>query len=82
MTGLDRLTPTERLVYDAYTARVTSKEIMANLNIKENTLKYHNRNIYGKLGISSRKELLEMHKHMKSVKAKLEESDSKAPQGA
>lgn len=82
MTGLDRLTPTERLVYDAYTARVTSKEIMANLNIKENTLKYHNRNIYGKLGISSRKELLEMHKHMKSLKAKLEESDSKAPQGA
>ena len=82
MSGLDRLTPTERLVYDAYTARVTSKEIMANLNIKENTLKYHNRNIYGKLGISSRKELLEMHKHMKSVKAKLEESDSKTPQGA
>ena len=26
--------------------------------IKENTLKYHNKNIYNKLGVSSRKQLL------------------------
>jgi DNA-binding CsgD family transcriptional regulator len=63
--GLEKLTPTERIIYDAYAARVTSKEIMASLNIKENTLKYHNRNIYGKLCINSRKELLEMHKYLK-----------------
>jgi len=69
MAGLDRLTPTERAVYDAHIARVTSKEIMANLNIKENTLKYHNRNIYGKLGVSSRKELLEIHKQIKAITA-------------
>ena len=31
---------------------------MAALNIKENTLKYHNKNIYGKLGVSSRKQLV------------------------
>lgn len=74
MNGLDRLTPTERVIYDAYVARVTSKEIMANLNIKENTLKYHNRNIYGKLCVSSRKELLEMHKYLNSVKTKLEKN--------
>lgn len=74
MTGLGQLTPTERQVYDAYIARVTTKEIMANLNIKESTLKYHNRNLYGKLGVSSRKELLEVHKHIKAVKAKLEET--------
>jgi len=30
------------------------------MNIKENTLKYHNKNIYSKLGISSRKQLLAM----------------------
>lgn len=72
MLGLDRLTPTERIVYEAYTARATSKEIMASLSITENTLKYHNRNIYSKLGISSRKELLEMHKHLRSVHTKVD----------
>ena len=71
LKGLERLTPTERVIYDAYVARVTTKEIMANLNIKENTLKYHNRNIYSKLCINSRKELLEMQKHLKSVQQKL-----------
>ncbi|MBR3968723.1 MAG: hypothetical protein IKJ93_03955 [Clostridia bacterium] len=67
MMGLKTLTPTEREIYDAYIARVTTKEIMANMNIKESTLKYHNRNLYGKLGVSSRKELIEIHKHIKSV---------------
>lgn len=74
MTGIGQLTPTERSIYDAYIARVTTKEIMASMNIKESTLKYHNRNIYGKLGVSSRKELLEMYKQLKSVKARLENS--------
>lgn len=72
--GIETLTPTEKAIYDAYIARLTTKEIMASLNIKETTLKYHNRNIYGKLGASTRKELLEMHKAIKSVKAKLEEA--------
>ena len=78
MMGLKTLTPTEREIYDAHIARVTTKEIMANINIKESTLKYHNRNLYGKLGVSSRKELLEIHKHIKSVKAVLEEADNGA----
>ncbi len=76
MIGLEEMTPTEKTIYEAYIARATTKEIMANLNIKENTLKYHNRNIYSKLGVSSRKELLEIHKHLKSVKAKLGEINS------
>ena len=71
--GLSRLTPTERAIYDAYIARVTTKEIMANHNITENTLKYHNKNLYGKLGVSSRKELLEIYKQLKAVKTKLGE---------
>ncbi len=78
MVGLRQLTPTECEIYDAYIARATTKEVMANLNIKESTLKYHNRNIYGKLGVSSRKELLELHKHIKVVKAKLDETDKVA----
>ncbi len=69
--GLEALTPTEKTIYDALVARVTSKEIMVNMNIKETTLKYHNRNIYGKLGVSSRKELLEIHKHIKSIQTTL-----------
>ena len=71
--GLSKLTPTERAIYDTYIARVTTKEIMANLNITENTLKYHNKNLYGKLGVSSRKELIEIYKQLKAVKAKLRE---------
>jgi len=72
INGLKSLTPTEKSIYDAYIARVTTKEVMANLNIKESTLKYHNRNLYGKLGVSTRKELLELHKHIKSVKSKID----------
>ncbi len=72
MSGLERLTPTERAVFDAHISRVTTKEIMANLNIKESTLKFHNRNLYSKLGVSSRKELLEMHKHIMSMKTKFD----------
>ncbi len=75
MTGLKMLTPTEKAIYDAYVARVTTKEIMANMDIKESTLKYHNRNLYGKLGVSSRKELLEIHKHIRSVRAVLGEAN-------
>ena len=73
MLGLQRLTPTEKAVYDAYIARATTKEVMEKLGIKENTLKYHNRNLYSKLCVSSRKELLEIHKHIKSVQDALEQ---------
>lgn len=60
--GVTELTPTERLIYDAYIAGKTTKEIMSELNIKENTLKFHNKNIYGKLGVSSRKQLMEIYR--------------------
>ena len=75
MIGLKTLTRTEKAIYDAYIARATTKEIMASMNIKESTLKYHNRNLYGKLGVSTRKELLEMHKHIRSVRARLKQAD-------
>ena len=52
------LTPTERAIYSLYLKGKSTKEIMTELSIKENTLKYHNKNIYSKLGVSSRKELL------------------------
>lgn len=58
--NLWRLTPTERTIFDLYLTGKTSKQIMDELSIKENTLKYHNRNMYSKLGISSRKQMMEI----------------------
>lgn len=68
LTGLGNLTPTENTIYNAHISRMTTKEILAYMNIKENTLKYHNRNIYGKLGVSSKKELLEVYKQLTVIK--------------
>ena len=62
LEGLDTLTPTERLIYDAYISQATTKDIMRDLNIKENTLKFHNKNLYSKLGVSSRRQLMEIYK--------------------
>lgn len=55
---LPLLTRTERVIYDLYASGKRSREILTLLDITENTLKYHNRNIYSKLGVTSRKELL------------------------
>jgi len=59
ITQLPTLTSTERLIYDYYLEGNGTKDILVLLNITENTLKYHNKNIYSKLGIASRKQLLE-----------------------
>ena len=66
--GLDLLTPTERAIFEAYLQGTTTKDIMRDLNIKENTLKFHNKNLYSKLGVSSRKQLLEVHKAISTEK--------------
>ncbi len=60
--GLAELTKTEKIIYDAYLEGKSTKEIMGLLGITENTLKFHNKNIYGKLGVSSRKQLVEISK--------------------
>ena len=64
--GLETLTPTERAVFDAYTSGLSSKEILSTLNITMNTLKFHNKNLYGKLGVSSRKQLLAIYRTTKT----------------
>lgn len=63
--SLPDLTPTEHLIYNAYLEGKTSREVMDEQHIKENTLKYHNKNIYSKLGVSSKKELMEIAKVLK-----------------
>ena len=57
-TGLKTLTPSERKIFDFYLSGKSSHEILELSGIKERTLKFHNSNIYSKLGVQSRKELL------------------------
>ena len=57
--GLSELTVTERKIVQYYFAGKTVKEIQTLMGIKETTLRYHNRNIYGKLGVHSMKQLLQ-----------------------
>lgn len=63
------LTPTEHTIYECYLAGKSTKDILQELNIKENTLKYHNKNIYSKLNVSSRKELIRIAKHLEQKSA-------------
>ena len=68
LDGQASLTQTERLIFDLYTTGKSTKEIMAEMNITENTLKFHNKNIYGKLGVSSRKQLVEIYRYISTGK--------------
>ena len=56
--NLKTLTPTESRIYELYLEGKSAQEIAVILNIQGNTMKYHNKNIYSKLGVSSRKQLL------------------------
>ena len=62
LEGLTKLTAKERALYDCYTQGMSTPQILETLAIKENTLKYHNKNLYGKLGVSSRKQLQQLHR--------------------
>ena len=59
------LTTTEKMIYELYLEGKSGKEIIEIMGIKESTLKFHNGNIYGKLGVTSRKELLRYAAMMK-----------------
>lgn len=56
--GLDMLTGKEREVFNYYMQGKGVKEIMAALGVQESTVRFHNKNIYSKLGIHSLKQLL------------------------
>ncbi len=66
--GISTLTATEKMIFDLYLEGNGTKDVLAKMNIKENTLKYHNKNIYGKLGVSSRKQLLEIANKISVIK--------------
>ena len=70
VNNLSQLTTKERAIFDLYLAGLVPKEVTAKLGITENTIKYHNKNIYGKLGVKSRKELLQCVKYMRLLESK------------
>lgn len=57
--NLATLTPKEEDIFNLYVQGCSTKDIISQLGITENTLKYHNKNIYSKLGVKNRKELLQ-----------------------
>lgn len=71
INGVSTLTATEKEIYECYLKRLTTKEILLKLEIKENTLKYHNKNIYSKLGVNSRKEIIEIYKQIEIINNKV-----------
>lgn len=58
MENIDTLSTAERAVFNLYLKGYTAKEIADILCLSINTIKTHNKRIYMKLNISSRKELL------------------------
>ena len=58
LQGIDTLTPAERKIFTYYLSGKSVKEILSIAAIKESTLRYHNKNIYSKLGVNSLKQLL------------------------
>lgn len=56
--GLKMLTSKEKEVFEFYMQGKTVKEIIAILGLQESTVRFHNKNIYSKLGVHSLKQLL------------------------
>ncbi len=56
--GIKTLTKSECKIFKLYLDGKTAKDIQNIMGIKESTLKFHNSNIYEKLGVTSRKQLL------------------------
>lgn len=65
--NLATLTPKEEAVFNLYVQGCSTKEIISQLGITENILKYHNKNIYSKLGVKTRKELLQYIELMRNA---------------
>lgn len=59
LDNLHLLTKKEKDILQLYPSDMSFKEMAQQLGITENTLKYHNKNIYSKLGLKSRKEAVQ-----------------------
>ena len=62
-SGVDALTKREREISELITDRMTNKQIAAQLFLSEKTIESHIRNVFHKLGASSRVEVARMIEH-------------------
>ena len=76
--GIHTLTKTERRIFDGYAAGLRTREIAQQLDIKDSTLRFHNKNIYDKLGVSSLKQLQQFVAILNSGSAPDESGPKKA----
>ena len=58
LIGIKTLTPTEKQILNYYLEGKSVKEIIELSGVKETTIRFHNRNIYSKLNVTSLKQLL------------------------
>lgn len=79
--GIHDLTATERRVFDYYLEGRTVREITELMGVKESTVRFHNRNIYSALGVSSLKQLLRCAAIMKQEEEEAAQPDT-TPAGA
>lgn len=75
-SNIDKLSNAERNVFNLYLEGYSAQEIADKLFISINTVKSHNRRIYTKLEISSRKELLIYAKMLKKEPEKHKKKDT------
>ena len=73
LMGVKTLTQMEQTVFQYYLSGKGVKEIVDLEGIKESTVRFHNRNIYSKLGVTSLKQLL----LFTSIMKRDEEGDTK-----
>ncbi len=66
LESLHTLTPREREIFDFYLEGCSTKAVLERTGFSERTLKFHNSNIYSKLGVPSRKKLLQFAAIMKN----------------
>jgi len=74
VAGIETLTESERNIFEYYINGKSSSEILEITGIKESTLKYHNHNILGKLGVSSRKQMLRYVEVMRNQNGETQKS--------
>lgn len=67
VSALPLLTQKELAIFECYTKGMSTVEITEQLQITENTLKFHNKNIYNKLGVANRRQLVALYKLSVSV---------------
>ncbi|MDO4568249.1 MAG: LuxR C-terminal-related transcriptional regulator [Clostridia bacterium] len=68
LKNMETLSPAERSVFDLYIEGCSAQEIADRLYLSINTIKTHNRRIFAKLNVSSRRELLVYIGMMKEMK--------------